>query len=718
MEPINISQLTAKYTDQEKAMVISAYEYAINALKYKTRENGTPFMEHPIGVASIVSNEIGLMADAVTAVFLHEGSRGQEGEEEKMVGQYSHEVINMVHGLNKISCIDIKETKLNEEIYRKLIVSYSTDPRVTLIKLADRLEIMRHLDIFSKEKIAQKNTETVKLYIPLAHKLGMYNLKSEMEDLYFKYSDPENYRLVANKLKATESDREKLVKQFIEPLDIALKKKYTYRLKVRTKTAYSIWKKMIKQNIAFEEVYDVFAIRFIIDAPIDKEHEYCWDVYSYVTKEYTPDTTRLRDWLTKPKPNGYESLHITVRNREGIAIEVQIRTERMDKIAESGYASHWRYKGIKSIEGFDDWLGNVRKLLNDNKHDAYSTIENSSLNEIVVFTPTGEMKQLPKGATILDFAFNVHSKLGLKCSGGKINGKLVPIRATLNTGDTVEILRNNNQKVSADWLGFVVSSRARSRIRAALKEEEGRKSLIGREMLERRLRNWKIDYTDDISTELAKHFKFKAIGDFYISLNDGKTDFVQIKKYLDEKESQGKCREERDKENHAEQMYKLGHAVSSADGDFLIINDNLNNVDFKMAKCCNPIFGDDVFGFVSATKGIKIHRINCPNAARLFENYPYRIQKVKWRQISNTTQFQTKLKIIVEGEESTGTHIIECATGQNASIRSFSIEKRNKEGELNFMLGISISNKGHLDKVISEIKKVKGVRTIIRTAGE
>lgn len=716
MEPINISQLTAKYTDQEKAMVISAYEYAINALKYKTRENGTPFMEHPIGVASIVSNEIGLMADAVTAVFLHEGSRGQEGEEEKMVGKYSNEIINMVHGLNKISGIDIKETKLNEEIYRKLIVSYSTDPRVTLIKLADRMEIMRHLNIFSKEKIAQKNTETVKLYIPLAHKLGMYNLKSEMEDLYFKYSDPENYRLVSNKLKATESDREKLVKQFIEPLDKALREKYTYRLKVRTKTAYSIWKKMLKQNISFEEVYDVFAIRFIIDAPIEKEHEYCWDVYSYVTKEYTPDTTRLRDWLTKPKPNGYESLHITVSNKEGIAVEVQIRTDRMDKIAESGYASHWRYKGIKAIEGFDEWLGNVRKLLNDSKHDSYSTIGNSSLNEIVVFTPTGEMKQLPKGSTILDFAFNVHSKLGLKCSGGKINGKLVPIRATLSTGDTIEILRNNNQKVSADWLGFVVSSRARSRIRAALKEEEGRKSLIGREMLERRLKNWKIDYTDDISTELAKHFKFKAIGDFYISLNDGKTDFVQIKKYLDEKESQRRSREE--KNNPVEQSGKLDRAISAADGDFLIINDNLNNVDFKMAKCCNPIFGDDVFGFVSATKGIKIHRINCPNAARLFENYPYRIQKVRWRQISNTTQFQTKLKIIVEGDESIGTHIIESATAQNASIRSFSIEKRNKEGEFNVMLGISISNKGHLDKVASEIKKVKGVRTIIRTSGE
>ncbi len=716
MELNSINQLIAKYNEQDKAIVTSAYEYAANALKFKTRENGNSFMEHPMGVAAIVSNEIGLMADAVTAVFLHEGSRGQEGEEEKMVGKYSNEIINMVHGLNKISGIDIKETKLNEEIYRKLIVSYSTDPRVTLIKLADRMEIMRHLNIFSKEKIAQKNTETVKLYIPLAHKLGMYNLKSEMEDLYFKYSDPENYRLVSNKLKATESDREKLVKQFIEPLDKALREKYTYRLKVRTKTAYSIWKKMLKQNISFEEVYDVFAIRFIIDAPIEKEHEYCWDVYSYVTKEYTPDTTRLRDWLTKPKPNGYESLHITVSNKEGIAVEVQIRTDRMDKIAESGYASHWRYKGIKAIEGFDEWLGNVRKLLNDSKHDSYSTIGNSSLNEIVVFTPTGEMKQLPKGSTILDFAFNVHSKLGLKCSGGKINGKLVPIRATLSTGDTIEILRNNNQKVSADWLGFVVSSRARSRIRAALKEEEGRKSLIGREMLERRLKNWKIDYTDDISTELAKHFKFKAIGDFYISLNDGKTDFVQIKKYLDEKESQRRSREE--KNNPVEQSGKLDRAISAADGDFLIINDNLNNVDFKMAKCCNPIFGDDVFGFVSATKGIKIHRINCPNAARLFENYPYRIQKVRWRQISNTTQFQTKLKIIVEGDESIGTHIIESATAQNASIRSFSIEKRNKEGEFNVMLGISISNKGHLDKVASEIKKVKGVRTIIRTSGE
>jgi Guanosine polyphosphate pyrophosphohydrolases/synthetases len=705
-----LEQIISKFNSQEQQQVIHAYNYALKSLENKTRENGHKFMEHPISVASIVSNEIGLRADAVTAIFLHEGSRNTDEDIENLRSFYPPDVITMTDGLNKISKIDIKQTKLNEEIYRKLIVSYSKDPRVTLIKLADRLEIMRNLGMFSKEKIKQKNTETLLLYIPLAHKLGMYNIKSEMEDLYFKYSDPENYRLITNKLLATERDRKTLANEFIKPLDEVLKDKYKYKLKIRTKTAYSIWKKMVKQDIPFEMVYDVFAIRFIIDAPPEreKELEYCWDVYSYVTQKYKPDTSRLRDWLTKPKPNGYESLHTTVTNENGQSIEVQIRTERMDMIAESGDASHWSYKGIKNEAGYDDWLNNVKEMLNTPGTAEYSSIRNNELNDIVVFTPTGEMKQLPKGATVLDFAFNIHSNLGIKCSGGKINGKVSPIRAELHNGDTVEIMKNNNQKVSADWLTFVVSSRSKNRIRAKLKEEEGKKSLLGREALERRLKNWKIDFSDEILSDLTKYFKKKTIGEFCIALEDGIIDFSDIKKHLDDKST---IKEEIETPTKLSANKKHNDEIK---GDYLIISDKLNNVEYKMAKCCNPIFGDDVFGFVSSTGGIKIHRINCPNATRLLGNYPYRIQKVKWRQISNTTQFQAKLKIIVEGDESIGTKVIDCATKQEASIRSFSIENRNRSGELNFLLGISVSNNGHLDRVISDIRKIKGVRTILR----
>lgn len=705
-----LEQIISKFNSQEQQQVIHAYNYALKSLENKTRENGHKFMEHPISVASIVSNEIGLRADAVTAIFLHEGSRNTDEDIENLRSFYPPDVITMTDGLNKISKIDIKQTKLNEEIYRKLIVSYSKDPRVTLIKLADRLEIMRNLGMFSKEKIKQKNTETLLLYIPLAHKLGMYNIKSEMEDLYFKYSDPENYRLITNKLLATERDRKTLANEFIKPLDEVLKDKYKYKLKIRTKTAYSIWKKMVKQDIPFEMVYDVFAIRFIIDAPPEreKELEYCWDVYSYVTQKYKPDTSRLRDWLTKPKPNGYESLHTTVTNENGQSIEVQIRTERMDMIAESGDASHWSYKGIKNEVGYDDWLNNVKEMLNTPGTAEYSSIRNNELNDIVVFTPTGEMKQLPKGATVLDFAFNIHSNLGIKCSGGKINGKVSPIRAELHNGDTVEIMKNNNQKVSADWLTFVVSSRSKNRIRAKLKEEEGKKSLLGREALERRLKNWKIDFSDEILSDLTKYFKKKTIGEFCIALEDGIIDFSDIKKHLDDKST---IKEEIETPTKLSANKKHNDEIK---GDYLIISDKLNNVEYKMAKCCNPIFGDDVFGFVSSTGGIKIHRINCPNATRLLGNYPYRIQKVKWRQISNTTQFQAKLKIIVEGDESIGTKVIDCATKQEASIRSFSIENRNRSGELNFLLGISVSNNGHLDRVISDIRKIKGVRTILR----
>ncbi len=706
--------LTANYTDGQKELVVKAFEMASKELEGQQRGNGHPFIEHPMGVAMIVQNEMGLMPETVAAVFLHEATRGNGAALQAVAKEYTPEVITMVEGLNKISGITPKDTKLQAESYRKLIVSYSKDPRVTLIKLADRLEIMRNLDIFPKSSIMRKVTETIMLYIPLAHQLGLYNLKSELEDLYFRHSDPENYRAITNKLKATERDREKLAQEFVKPLEQSLNDSgIKYKLKVRTKTAYSIWKKMQKQNVPFEKVYDVFAMRFILDVPLEKEHDYCWEVYSRVTQEYKPDTKRLRDWITNPKPNGYESLHTTVQNKEGAYIEVQIRTARMDDMAENGHASHWSYKGIKSVQGLDEWLKNVKSMLESSEENPYTNAVQTELDEIFVFTPTGDLKQLPKGASVLDFAFNIHSNLGVKCSGARVNGKIASIKDELHTGDIVEIMSNKNQRPSADWLKIVVSSKARNRIKAKLKEEEGKLIKLGREMLERRMKNWKLELNDDVLADIAKHYKMKASAEVFLAIYEEKIDLLQLKDFL----TRGEVEEALPDKSEQRPAHK--ESKKSSDGDYLVISDKLNNISFKMAKCCNPIFGDDVFGFVSATGGVKIHRISCPNAARLLDQYPYRVQKVKWRQVSNTTQFQTGIKIIGDGDASIGAQLMDTVSKQGASMRSFSISERRKPGnqtEFVAEMGISVGNNAHLDRVTSALKKIREVKTVLRTS--
>ncbi len=700
--------------EEQNKLVESAFLLAQKALEGQKRGNGHPFIEHPMGVARIVEKEIGLMPEAVAAVYLHEATRGNDALLQQVAKEYPQEVITMVEGLNRISGITPKDTRLQAENYRKLIVSYSKDPRVTLIKLADRLEIMRNLELFPKSSIMRKVTETIMLYIPLAHQLGMYNLKSELEDLYFKHSDPENYRAITNKLKATQGDREKLAQEFVKPLEVSLRESgISYKLKVRTKTAYSIWKKMQKQNVPFEKVYDVFAMRFILDVPLEKEHDYCWEVYSRVTQEYKPDTKRLRDWITNPKPNGYESLHTTVQNKEGAYIEVQIRTARMDDMAENGHASHWSYKGIKSVQGLDEWLKNVKSMLESTEANPYTNAVQTELDEIFVFTPTGDLKQLPRGASVLDFAFNIHSNLGVKCSGARVNGKIASIKDELHTGDVVEIMSNKNQKPSADWLKIVVSSKARNRIKAKLKEEEGKLIKLGRELLERRMKNWKMELNDDVLADIAKHYKMKASAEVFLAIYEEKIDLLDLKDFLTNGEEEALPDRNEQRGEHKEKQGK------SSDGDYLVISDKLNNISFKMAKCCNPIFGDDVFGFVSATGGIKIHRISCPNAARLLEMYPYRVQKVRWKQVSNTTQFQTALKVIGDGDASIGAQIMDCVNKQAASIRAFSISERRKPGnqtEFVAELGISVGNNAHLDRVTSALKKIREVKTVLRTS--
>ena len=722
-----ISEKFPQYDDAGRELVRRAYLIAARALEGEVRSNGHDFIEHPLNVALIASDEIGLTADCIAAVFLHEATRKhpeldlRKGELCGMsLAGFPEDVYTMVDGLNKIAKIKPKDTRLEAENYKKLIVQYSTDPRVTALKLADRLEVMRNLDSFPKSSRENKILETLMLYIPLAHQLGLYNLKSEMEDIYFRFAEPEQYRAITNKLKATEGDRRRLTDEFIEPLKLRLSGEgIRYKLKIRTKAAYSIWKKMVKQKVPFEGVYDVFAIRFIIDCEPDSkvEKDLCWKVYSYVTEEYEPDTSRLRDWVTNPKPNGYESLHITVKNRSGASIEVQIRTRRMDDEAENGSASHWSYKGIKHEEHLDRWLKSVRYAL-EHPHEGNSDdLPQPPSREIFVFTPSGELRILSAGASVLDFAFNIHSGLGVRCTGARVNGKAVSFREKLHTGDVIDVMTSKNQKPTSDWLNYVVTSKARNRIKQELNEEEFKKAAQGKELLGRRLKNWKLELPDDVLADFLKRKKYSTINSFYAAVSDGTIDVNEVKNFILEHDSivaqAIEAARASDAEKHADKMKQWD--VSQGADDILVINArDLKGLEYKMAQCCHPVFGDDVFGFVTRTEGIKIHRISCPNAARLIESYPYRIQKVKWADSPAGGTFQSSLKIIAAMESSVIGQITEVVSSFRASLRSFNVNENDRNGTYEISMKIHVPSNMELDKVISQLKTLRHVMRVNR----
>ncbi len=714
-----IQRLFPQFDGAGQALVSKAYEAASEALVGKTRENGHPFLEHPENVALIATDEIGLPAECAAAVFLHEAMRigNRDGS---LLTNFPVDVVKMVEGLNKISTIKPKDTRLEAENYKKLIVQYSADPRVTVLKIADRLEVMRNLDVFPKSSRDNKILETLMLYIPLAHQLGLYNIKREMEDIYFRYTEPVEYRAITNKLKATERDRERLMMEFIQPLKKELSDEgIKYKLKIRTKAAYSIWTKMRKQKVPFEGVYDVFAIRFIIDCEPDPkiEKDLCWKVFSYVTKEYEQDTGRLRDWITNPKPNGYESLHITVKNGRGAYIEVQIRTKRMDEEAENGQAAHWSYKGVRHEAQMDKWLTSVRYALEHPSEGNPEDLPEPPSKEIFVFTPTGELRILSAGATVLDFAFNIHTGLGVRCTGARVNGKAVSIREKLKTGDVVEIMSGKNQKPSPDWLSFVVTSKARSRIKRELDEEEYKKAAAGRELLERRLKNWKLEFPDDMISEYLKKIKYNTQNSFYAAIADSVLDVNDVKNFIQEHDKMAALAVDAAKEAEAARISTRSDewAGRHASDDILVLNaKDLKGLDYKMAKCCHPVFGDDVFGFVTRTEGIKIHRISCPNAARLISTYPYRIQKVRWAETPSGGSFQGTLKVITGIEPSVIGRITEVVGSFKASLRSFNVSENNRNGTYEITMKVSVPSNMELDKVISQIKILKHVIKVSR----
>lgn len=697
-------------------MVNKAREIALKALDGETRSDGSPFFGHPDAVARIVADEIGLPEECVAAVYLHESTRSHKDVD---ISMFPEDVRKMVDGLNRISTIKPKDTRLEAENYKKLIAQYSSDPRVTVIKIADRLEIMRNLSIFPKSSREQKQLETLMLYIPLAHQLGLYNIKSELEDIYFRFAEPEQYRLITNKLAATAADRERLSREFIEPLKAKLDAAgIKYKLKVRTKTAFSIAKKMKVQQVPFEGVYDVFAMRFIIDCEPDraKELDLCWKVYGYVTEEYESDTKRLRDWLTNPKPNGYESLHITVRNRQGNYLEVQIRTKRMDDIAENGHASHWSYKGIKGAGSLDTWLTSVRYALEHPGDTKPEDVPQAPSNEIFVFTPTGELRILPAGATVLDFAFNIHSGIGCKCTGGRVGGKGVSIKHQLQTGDVVEVITARNQRPAESWLQCVVTSKARTKIKQELDADHRKLSNEGRELLERRLKNWKLEFTYDMQLEMMKKLKYTSIIDFMAAIGSGTIDINDIKEYIENWENlNAEHKEALAKEAAAKAAAEVANPYVATGDDILVLSaKHVKGLEYKMASCCNPVFGDDVFGFVTRTDGIKIHRMTCPNASRLIERYPYRIQKVMWQESQTSGEFLVTLSIVAEPEHSVLSQIMDVIGRFRASLRSFNVVQNPRSGESEITLKLLVPSNSELDKVISQIAALKTVMKVKR----
>lgn len=669
--------------------------------------------------ARIVVEEIGLRRDAVLAILLHPSVVDGMLTIEEVKDEYGESVSRILHGLQRISELYEKNPIIESENFRNLLLSFAEDMRVILIMIASRVNLMRQIrDTQLHDAQLKVAEEATYLYAPLAHKLGLYKLKSELEDLSLKYMEHDAYYHIKDKLNATKQSRDAYIRSFIQPIEANLKKAgLVFHMKGRTKSIHSIWQKMQKQHCEFEGVYDLFAIRIIIDCPPEKEKMQCWQAYSIVTDMYQPNPKRLRDWLSVPKSNGYESLHITVLGPEKKWVEVQIRTERMDEVAERGVAAHWRYKGVKGEAGLDEWLTNIRQMLETSegmeamdqfKMDLYE-------DEVFVFTPKGELLKFPKGATVLDFAYHIHSKVGNACVGARINNKVVTFRQPLNSGDQVEIVTSSNQKPKQEWLNIVKTSRAKSKIRLALKETQVKEGLFAKEMIERKFKNKKIEWDDATMQHLIKRLGFKEVSAFYKQVADGVLDTnTIIDTYLDiqqgEKVVTGDNMARSAEEFNLERSL-FNSAVTQAD-DVLVIDQNLKGIDYQLAKCCHPIYGDDVFGFVTINGGIKIHRCDCPNAPELRKRFGYRVVKAMWSG-KGSSQYSITLRVI--GTDDIGivnnlTSII--SKDEKLVLRSINIDSH--DGLFSGNLVVMVDDTSRLDGLIKKLRTVKGVKQVSR----
>ena len=621
----------------ENKKIRRALDIAIIACADRVTITGEPKILHALSVARIIAGEMGLGVTSIIAALLHDSFNNLNLTQKELEKEFGKEIVEILNGFSRITNIDSMQSSYQAENFRKLLLSLADDVRVILIKLVERLEYMRNLDNAEEKERLPLASETYFLYAPLAHRLGFYNIKSEMEDLAVKYLEPEQYNYVDCRLKQTTNSRNKLIRDFSVPLKEKLEKQgFRFTIKSRTKSIHSIMLKMKKQGVEFDEVYDLFALRIIIESESENEKSDCWRAYSIVTDLYQPNPSRLRDWISVPKSNGYESLHTTVVGPRGKWVEVQIRSFRMDEIAEKGLAAHFRYKGIKGEGGLDSWLSKMREILESSEKNDNSFIEQvrSGLytDEVFVFTPTGDLRQLPAGATVLDFAFEIHTAVGASCVGGKVNGKNVSIRYVLQNGDHVSIIRSKNQKPKQDWLSFVVTTKAKTKIKQVLNEEKTKAAAEGKEILMRRLKNWKIVYGDTLIQKLINFYSLKTAQDLYYLIAAEKIELLQIKDVL--------LKEEPVEENPSLASLpekEIKEQVDSQISDYLIIEDRVEGLDYKLSKCCNPVFGVSVFGFVTILEGIKIHRKNCPNAHYMITRFPYRIVGVIWTKSKNSS---------------------------------------------------------------------------------
>ena len=669
-----------------------------------------------IETAAIAVEEMGLGGSSVKSIFLTIPVQENKISLNDVKSHFGTSVSTITEGLLKISDIGQTTSASQAENYRKLLLNLASDVRVILIRLAEKLQIMRNLKQLPLESQLKISSEASFLYAPLAHRLGLYIIKSEMEDLALKYTDRKTYNSIAHKLDETMRARKKFIDSFIQPIENELKKhSFDFEIKGRPKSIHSIWNKMIKKNVEFEDIYDLFAIRIILNSELQHEKSDCWQVYSLVTDIYQPNPLRLRDWISVPKTNGYESLHTTVIGPDGKWVEVQIRTSRMNEIAEKGFAAHWKYKGLETEQGLDEWLLKIRDILEAPETDAVDFIDDFKLSlyskEIFVFTPKGDLKKFPQGATVLDYAYDVHSDVGDTCTGAKVNGKAVPIRFPLNNGDKVEIITSKNQTPKLDWLNVVVTSKAKAKIRHKLNEEKVKEAENGKEILKRRFKNWKINFTDDVIRKLMKKYRQRNAQDLYYLVSLEKIDLAEIKEYLSVPEtSETTITKPAEEELLVQEETKT---PSSRKDDYLIIDEQVANIDYKLAKCCNPIFGDEIFGFVTVSEGIKIHRTNCPNAAQLVSKYNYRIVKTKWKKTSVESSFPAEIKITAEDITGILNDISE-EISKDSKIHLRGINLDTDKGMIEGRIKLMVKDLQHLDSLIARLSGIKGIFKVTR----
>lgn len=710
-----VKSIKVELTDEDMKLIRKAFEVSVDAHKEMRRKSGEPYIFHPIAVAKICAEEIGLGATSVACALLHDTVEDTDISLDDIESMFNLKCRNIIDGLTKLSGVFDLETSAQAENFRKMLLTIPEDIRVILIKIADRLHNMRTLDSMRDDKKLKIASETSFLYAPLAHRLGLYNIKSELDDLALKHTQPAIYEEIESKLEKAREVRERFIKKFIAPIVTVLEQQgLKFTVKSRSKSIHSIYKKIVEKKVPFEEIFDLFAVRIIVDSLPENEKSDCWKVYSVVTDFYKPNPERLRDWISHPKQNGYESLHTTVMSPTGKWVEVQVRTARMDEIAEKGLAAHWKYKEHSEQEsGFDRWISEIRELIESKDGDALDFIDDFKMNlfaeEIFVFTPKGELKTLPANSTALDFAFDIHTEIGAKCIGAKVNHKLVPLSYKLNSGDQIEIITSQKQIPKEDWLNYVVTGKARSRIKAALKEEQKQIASVGKEILERKFSSLKVEFDEANITEVVKYYGAEEHTDLFYRIAQEKIDLSKLKSLV---QKGGRLKTPSSITKSIKETFENLYTKVVGKKEEIVIGDDKTRFDYTLSKCCNPVPGDKVFGFLTINEGIKIHRVNCPNAKSMLANYAYRVINARW---ANQKQESFLTGIEFTGIDNIGivqniTAIISAEEHVNMKSISFDSNAGMFEGKIM----LYVSDTVHLSALIEKLKNVEGINKIER----